>query len=197
MASHYKNKCYRVHPTAINPHPPSPIISTHQNSKTTECKMQTSSSTIKPLRPSIIPTYNPTACLPRSDQTKSHNNMTTSYRRLLSLVFLFLSFLDASFSFVHWKPANLRSTWARSVGTPTTSRIRLSRPLKLSTKPHKTTSTTEVMYQKVIRPNKALPDLLFLGYLVEYLESHSDGSQADYDESEGVGGNIHLFFSVC
>lgn len=31
-------------------------------------------------------------------------------------------------------------------------------------------TTTQVVYQKVVRPSKNLPDLLFLGYLVEYLE---------------------------
>lgn len=33
-------------------------------------------------------------------------------------------------------------------------------------------ATTKVLYQKVIRPSANLPDILFLGYLVEYLESH-------------------------
>ena len=39
---------------------------------------------------------------------------------------------------------------------------------------NKKTDTTphHVIYQKIVRPSKALPDLLFLGYLVEYLESH-------------------------
>eukprot|EP00980_Cylindrotheca_fusiformis_P006571 scaffold1384_cov116-Cylindrotheca_fusiformis.AAC.49 len=32
--------------------------------------------------------------------------------------------------------------------------------------------STKVLYQKVIRPSGNLPDILFLGYLVEYLESH-------------------------
>lgn len=31
---------------------------------------------------------------------------------------------------------------------------------------------TQVLYQKVVRPFKNLPDLLFLGYLVDYLESY-------------------------
>ena len=33
-------------------------------------------------------------------------------------------------------------------------------------------SAQQVIYQKVVRPSVVLPDLLFLGYLVEYLESH-------------------------
>jgi hypothetical protein len=31
---------------------------------------------------------------------------------------------------------------------------------------------TQVLYQKVVRPSKDLPDLLFLGYLVDYLENY-------------------------
>ena len=33
------------------------------------------------------------------------------------------------------------------------------------------TSATSIVYQKVVRPSQKLPDILFLGYLIEYIES--------------------------
>ena len=40
-----------------------------------------------------------------------------------------------------------------------------------SSKPLTSSTATNVIYQKIIRPSPSLPDILFLGYLVEYLES--------------------------
>lgn len=46
--------------------------------------------------------------------------------------------------------------------------------LQASSKTAKPAASTKVKYQKVVKPSAALglPDILFLGYLVEYLESH-------------------------
>ncbi|KAL3944617.1 MAG: hypothetical protein SGBAC_001329 [Bacillariaceae sp.] len=56
----------------------------------------------------------------------------------------------------------------RHSGLPSRTPLYYSKPSKLE----ETGSITKVLYQKVIRPPPTLPDILFLGYLVEYLESY-------------------------
>jgi hypothetical protein len=53
-------------------------------------------------------------------------------------------------------------------------RQRHSRLFSSSTKKESTAPRTRVPYQKVVRPAPDLPDALFLGYLVEYLQDHFD-----------------------
>jgi hypothetical protein len=51
------------------------------------------------------------------------------------------------------------------------SRRRDLRLWSSSSKPATSSASTNVIYQKVIRPSTSFPEILFLGYLVEYLET--------------------------
>jgi hypothetical protein len=57
-----------------------------------------------------------------------------------------------------------------SIGVPRLSSSALSSTFS-SRASASDTSTTSIVYQKVVRPSQNLPDILFLGYLVEYIES--------------------------
>lgn len=54
----------------------------------------------------------------------------------------------------------------------TSPRYKRQRLTHLEASKERTSTATKVLYQKVVRPSAVLPDILFLGYLVEYLESH-------------------------
>lgn len=64
------------------------------------------------------------------------------------------------------------STHGSFGGSTRRSKANYSWKLDATRKISNDNATTKVLYQKVVRPSANLPDILFLGYLVEYLESH-------------------------
>jgi hypothetical protein len=93
----------------------------------------------------------------------------------LSLIFLL--FIEIGWTFspqVSFRAARQRNSnsFGSILQQPFDSSRR--RDLKLwssSSKPATSSASTKVIYQKVIRPSPSFPDILFLGYLVEYLET--------------------------
>lgn len=104
------------------------------------------------------------------------NNMMTSSGRYLACLSIALFLSEYVWAFSQFKnfrrpsPTTRTRTWGsmeRFDGVP-----RSHVCLHASSKPMQGSTTTEVLYQKVVRPSQTLPELVFLGYLVEYLESH-------------------------
>ncbi|CAJ1969408.1 unnamed protein product [Cylindrotheca closterium] len=105
--------------------------------------------------------------------------------RMLLLLSLIASIQDASRfavrAFSNFRPSQrslyptsfvetFRGPYLGSSSSSSSSRIPLH--ARTSSKVDAAGTSTKVLYQKVIRPPPSLPDILFLGYLVEYLESY-------------------------
>jgi len=68
----------------------------------------------------------------------------------------------------HWVPTAFTYTeHSAAIWTPATSTT-----LASTKTPSDKTSRASVVFQKVVRPYAGLPDIVFLGYLVEYLQDH-------------------------
>ncbi len=92
--------------------------------------------------------------------------------RLFQLIFVAL-YCELNWSFTLGGMSSPTVTFSdRLPQTYTHRKTKSRRQLSSSKSFPEASTTTKVLYQKVIRPSNNLPDLLFLGYLVEYLESH-------------------------